>query len=50
VKFRFDENLPVSCTAILTSGGHDVDTVIEEGLVGAPDGTLSPQQPRRGGS
>jgi len=37
VKFKLDENLPVSSAAILTSSGHDVDTVIEEGLVGAPD-------------
>jgi predicted nuclease of predicted toxin-antitoxin system len=37
VKFKLDENLPVSSAAILTSGGHDVDTVTEEGLVGAPD-------------
>ena len=37
MKFKLDENLPVSSAAILTSGGHDVDTVTEEGLVGAPD-------------
>jgi predicted nuclease of predicted toxin-antitoxin system len=37
VKFKLDENLPVSSAAILTSAGHDVDTVTEEGLVGAPD-------------
>jgi predicted nuclease of predicted toxin-antitoxin system len=37
VKFKLDENLPVSSAAILTSTGHDVDTVIEEGLTGAPD-------------
>ncbi len=27
MKFKLDENLPISCTAILTSAGHDVDTV-----------------------
>lgn len=37
MKFKLDENLPVSSAAILTSVGHDVDTVTEEGLVGAPD-------------
>jgi hypothetical protein len=31
VKFKLDENLPVSSATILTSAGHDVDTVIEEG-------------------
>ena len=40
VKFKLDENLPVSYTAILTSAGHDVDTVIEEGLVGARVGDV----------
>jgi predicted nuclease of predicted toxin-antitoxin system len=37
VKFKLDENLPASSTAILASAGHDVDTVADEGLVGAPD-------------
>jgi hypothetical protein len=37
VKFKLDENLPVSSAAILTSVGHGVDTVADEGLVGAPD-------------
>ena len=37
MKFKLDENLPVSSTAILTSAGHDVDTVTQEGLIGAPD-------------
>jgi predicted nuclease of predicted toxin-antitoxin system len=37
VKSKLDENLPVSSAAILTSGGHDVDTVADEGLIGAPD-------------
>jgi predicted nuclease of predicted toxin-antitoxin system len=37
VKFKLDENLPVSSAVILTSAGHDVDTVTEESLVGAPD-------------
>ena len=37
MKFKLDENLPVSSSAILTSTGHDVDTVIQEGLIGPPD-------------
>ncbi len=37
VKFKLDQNLPLSSTAILTSAGHDVDTVTQEGLIGAPD-------------
>jgi predicted nuclease of predicted toxin-antitoxin system len=37
VNFKLDENLPVSSAAILTSAGHDVDTVTDEDLVGAPD-------------
>ena len=30
-------DLPVSSSAILTSAGHDVDTVTQEGLIGTPD-------------
>jgi predicted nuclease of predicted toxin-antitoxin system len=37
VKFKLDENLPASAVAILETAGHDVDTVIAEGLTGAPD-------------
>ena len=37
MKFKLDENLPVSSAAILARAGHDVDTVGEEGLSGAPD-------------
>ena len=36
MKFKLDENLPVSSAAILTSVGHDVDTITDEGLIGAP--------------
>jgi len=34
VKFKLHENLPVSSAAILTSAGHDVDTVTEEDMRG----------------
>jgi len=37
MRFKLDENLPVSSAAILASAGHDVDTVGQEGLSGAPD-------------
>ncbi len=37
MKFKLDENLPASAAAVLTSGGHDADTVSAEGLTGAPD-------------
>jgi predicted nuclease of predicted toxin-antitoxin system len=37
VKFKLDENLPVSAGTALVSVGHDVDTVSSEGLTGAPD-------------
>ena len=37
MKFKLDENLPVSSAAILAKAGHDVDTVADEALVGAPD-------------
>jgi predicted nuclease of predicted toxin-antitoxin system len=37
VKFKLDENLPVSSAAILADAGHDVDTIGQEGLRGAPD-------------
>jgi len=37
VKFKLDENLPVSAAAVLAEVGHDVDTVSAEGLTGATD-------------
>jgi predicted nuclease of predicted toxin-antitoxin system len=37
MKFKLDENLPASSSAILANAGHDVDTVADEGLIGAPD-------------
>jgi predicted nuclease of predicted toxin-antitoxin system len=37
VKFKLDENLPVSAADALTGCGHDVDTVMAEGLTGAVD-------------
>lgn len=37
MKFKLDENLPVSSARALTGRGHDVDTVTTEGLTGAGD-------------
>jgi predicted nuclease of predicted toxin-antitoxin system len=37
VKFKIDENLPVSSPGFLASAGHDVETFTEEGLPGASD-------------
>ncbi len=37
MKFKLDENLPASSSAILVNAGHDVDTVADEKLIGAPD-------------
>ena len=37
MKFKLDENLPVSAADALTGCGHDADTVIAEGLTGAAD-------------
>jgi predicted nuclease of predicted toxin-antitoxin system len=37
VKFKLDENLPIELLNHLISLGHDVDTVLTEGLKGAAD-------------
>ncbi|MGD0069539.1 MAG: DUF5615 family PIN-like protein [Streptosporangiaceae bacterium] len=37
MKFKLDENLPASSSVILADAGHDVDTVADEELTGAPD-------------
>ena len=36
-EFKLDENLPASSAVIWAGAGHDVDTVGQEGLSGAPD-------------
>jgi hypothetical protein len=40
VKFKLDENLSAELAADLRALGHDADTVLDEGLRGAPDATL----------
>jgi predicted nuclease of predicted toxin-antitoxin system len=37
VRIKLDENLPGSLAGRLTRRGHDVDTVVDEGLAGAED-------------
>ncbi len=37
MKFKLDENLPVSAAAVLAAAGHDVDTVPGEHLAGRSD-------------
>lgn len=40
MKIKLDENLPASLGAPLVALGHDVDSVIEEGLAGRDDGAV----------
>lgn len=40
MKVKLDENLPRSLIGVLTSAGHDTDSVAEEGLTGADDQTV----------
>jgi predicted nuclease of predicted toxin-antitoxin system len=40
VKVKLDENMPASTNQILTEIGHDVETVIGEGLAGYDDPTV----------
>jgi predicted nuclease of predicted toxin-antitoxin system len=37
VRVKLDENLPQSAREVVIEAGHEVDTVAEEGLTGAPD-------------
>ena len=37
MKLKLDENLPTALVHLLTSLGHDVDTVREEGIAGEDD-------------
>lgn len=37
MKVKLDENLPRSAADPLLASGHDVDTVLDEGLVEKPD-------------
>lgn len=37
MKLKLDEQLPIDLVGLLTRAGHDVDTVIDEGLGGQDD-------------
>ncbi len=40
MRVKLDENLPKSLADVLTSAGHDTDSVTSEGLTGAADDTV----------
>jgi predicted nuclease of predicted toxin-antitoxin system len=40
VRTKLDENIPVSAGELLRSAGHDVDSVVDEGLAGATDSNV----------
>jgi predicted nuclease of predicted toxin-antitoxin system len=41
LKFKVDENLPEEAAKILRDAGFDAETVLSEGLGGAPDSSLA---------
>jgi predicted nuclease of predicted toxin-antitoxin system len=41
VKFKLDENMPAALASLLRERGHDVTDVVEEGLGGAKDRSIS---------
>lgn len=41
MKVKLDENLPESLGEVLVASNHEVDTVINEGLVGRPDAEVA---------
>ena len=48
MKFKIDENLSREIAADLRAGGHDADTVDEEGLAGVDDAVLMASVQREG--
>ena len=40
MNFKIDENLPSEVANLLTSAGHNAETVFDEGLVGATDQSI----------
>jgi len=40
LRLKLDENLPASLVADLAALGHDVDTVLQEGIRGCPDSVV----------
>ena len=41
MRIKLDENPPVQLKSLFTESGHDADTVVEEGLGGAPDARVA---------
>ncbi len=41
MKIKLDENLPTLVGPIVEAAGHDVDTVVDEGLAGADDPSVA---------
>ena len=37
MRFKLDENVPVQLKRLFTESGHDAETVVDEGMRGAPD-------------
>jgi predicted nuclease of predicted toxin-antitoxin system len=48
VKLKLDDNLPADAVAAARSAGFDVDTVVDEGLAGAPDADVVQVATREG--
>ena len=40
-RFKLDENLPARAAGILRAAGHDVVSVLDQGLGGAPDAAVA---------
>jgi predicted nuclease of predicted toxin-antitoxin system len=40
VKLKLDENLPASCRAVVADHGHDVESVVDEGMAGSGDAAV----------
>lgn len=41
LRFKLDENIPGEATALLREAGHDVRTILDQGLGGRPDDDVS---------
>lgn len=41
MRFKADENLPEEVAELLRSAGHDAHSVLDEGIGGAPDGSIA---------
>jgi len=47
VRIKLDENLPVELVEDLQALGHEVDSVVSEGLAGQPDSIVADAARRR---